>query len=247
MFKALADDNRRLLLDKLFERDGQTLTELTAHIPMSRYGVMKHLAILEGAGLVATRKAGRYKLHYLNPVPIRAAADRWISKYAAPWAGALVGLKNQLEGQAMKKPAHVFETFIRTTPEALWDALTNPAMTRKYFHATSIESDFTPGAAYLYRGQASAVAVHGTVLECDAPRRLVLRWCIRYDANMAKEQPSRVTFEVEPAGETCKLTVIHDESEDGANSYDHVGSGWPAIISSLKSLLETGAALALAS
>jgi uncharacterized protein YndB with AHSA1/START domain/DNA-binding transcriptional ArsR family regulator len=225
VFKALADDSRRLLLDRLFERDGQTLVELTGHLAMSRYGVMKHLAVLEAAGLVATRKVGRHKFQYLNPLPIREMADRWISKYAAPWARALAGLKTELEGQATEKPAHVFETDIRTTPEALWDALTNPAMTQKYFHETSIESDFTPGAPYRYRSPSGGIAVDGAVLECDPPRRLVPRWCIRYDAAMAGEPPSRVTYEIEPAGEPCKLTVIHDEFEDGAASHEHVGSG----------------------
>src|SRR6267378_1182737 len=98
VFKALADPSRRLLLDSLFNRDGQTLGELSARLPgMTRFGVMKHLRILEGAGLVATRKVGREKLHYLNPVPIRLIHDRWIGKYAEPWVGALAELKVRLE------------------------------------------------------------------------------------------------------------------------------------------------------
>jgi DNA-binding transcriptional ArsR family regulator len=97
VFKALADPTRRRLLDELFERDGQTLSALEQRLPMSRFGVAKHLKVLEGAGLVTTRKRGREKLHFLNPVPIREVHDRWVSKYAEPWAQALTGLKRDLE------------------------------------------------------------------------------------------------------------------------------------------------------
>jgi DNA-binding transcriptional ArsR family regulator len=97
VFKALADATRRSLLDELFERDGQTLTELEQRLPMSRFGVMKHLKVLEEAGLVTTKRRGREKLHFLNPVPIRLVHERWVSKYAEPWARALSELKTQLE------------------------------------------------------------------------------------------------------------------------------------------------------
>jgi DNA-binding transcriptional ArsR family regulator len=97
VFKALADPTRRQLLDLLFEEDGQTLTALERRLPMSRFGVMKHLKVLEGAGLVTTRRRGREKLHFLNPVPIRLVHDRWVSKYAEPWASALSQLKHEIE------------------------------------------------------------------------------------------------------------------------------------------------------
>lgn len=97
VFKALADPTRRRLLDELFERDGQTLSALEERLPMSRFGVAKHLKVLEGAGLVTTRRRGREKLHFLNPVPIREVHDRWVSKYAEPWASALTELKRDLE------------------------------------------------------------------------------------------------------------------------------------------------------
>jgi DNA-binding transcriptional ArsR family regulator len=97
VFKALSDPTRRLLLDRLFERDGRTLTELESQLDMTRFGVMKHLRVLEDAGLVTTRKRGRNKLHFLNPVPIQLIHERWVSKYAERWAGALTGLKRQLE------------------------------------------------------------------------------------------------------------------------------------------------------
>jgi len=97
VFKALADPTRRRLLDRLFEQDGQSLSELERRLPMTRFGVMKHLRVLEEAGLVTTRKRGREKLHFLNPVPIRLVHDRWVSKYAEPWAATLSGLKKSIE------------------------------------------------------------------------------------------------------------------------------------------------------
>ena len=247
VFRALADPSRRLLLDKLFERDGQTLQELTGHLEMSRFGVMKHLAVLEGAGLVAPRKLGREKFHYLNPVPIRAIQDRWLSKYAARWAEALGSLKRSLEGEeSMEKPTHVFETYIRTTPDALWRALTSGEWTRRYFFKTVVESDFKPGSSFRYVGEDGEVNVDGTVLEADKPKKLVLAWTFQYDPELSAEGPSRLTFEIEPQGSACKLTIVH-EFEPGAKGYDHVRSGWPLILSGLKTVLETGQELDLAS
>src|ERR1700751_4787196 len=139
VFKALADSTRRHLLDRLFERDGRTLTELESELDMTRFGVMKHLRVLEDAGLVVARKQGREKLHYLNPVPIRLIHDRWVSKYAEPWAAGLSRLKTDLEVETMKTVKKVswaagsapvaagmavFEVFIKTTPERLWEAIT---------------------------------------------------------------------------------------------------------------------------
>jgi DNA-binding transcriptional ArsR family regulator len=100
VFKALADPTRRHLLDRLFERDGRTLTELESELEMTRFGVMKHLRVLEEAGLVVSRRRGRHKLHFLNPVPIRLIHDRWIDKYTEPRVAALVELKDELEKEA---------------------------------------------------------------------------------------------------------------------------------------------------
>src|SRR5215472_1083058 len=134
VFKALADPSRRLLLDSLFDEDGQTMGELAARLPaMTRFGVMKHLRILETAGLIASRKIGRERLHYLNPVPIRLIHDRWIGKYAEPWVGALADLKVRFEGTPMDRPRHMFQVYIRTTPEQLWQAITDPEFTVRYF------------------------------------------------------------------------------------------------------------------
>src|SRR2546429_3257970 len=112
VFRALAAPARRRLLDELFKKDAQTLSALERRLPMTRFGVMKHLRVLEAAGLVVARKRGREKLHYLNPVPIRLIHDRWVSKYAEPWAAGLSELKQRLEDRTMEK---VFEIYIKTT------------------------------------------------------------------------------------------------------------------------------------
>src|SRR3954468_3760897 len=154
VFKALADPTRRELLDELFRQDGQPLSALEQRFSMTRFGVMKHLKQLEEAGLVVTRRRGREKLHYLNPVPIRLVHDRWVSKYAEPWAAGLAGLKHELEEQMEK----VFEIYIRTTPERLWGAITDPAIRAKYQFGASIESDWTAGSPYRLRGPAAGRA-----------------------------------------------------------------------------------------
>src|SRR5438552_2557716 len=145
VFRALADPTRRSLLDELFKADGQSLSTLEQRLPMTRFGVMKHLRVLEEAGLVVTKRRGREKLHFLNPVPIRLVHDRWVSKYAEPWAATLSGLKHRLEDRTMEK---VFEIYIKTSPERLWEAITDHAMKRKYNFGVGVESEWTPGAGY---------------------------------------------------------------------------------------------------
>ena len=137
VFKALSDPTRRSLLDELFRQDGQTLTALEERFAMTRYDVMKHLKQLEEAGLVLTRRRGREKLHFLNPVPIRLVHDRWVSKYAEPWVSGLSGLKQDLEA-VMEK---IYEIYIRATPEALWDAITDPEIRAKYNFGAGAKSD----------------------------------------------------------------------------------------------------------
>src|SRR5271169_4534371 len=145
VFKALADPTRRGLLDELRREDGQTLSTLEQRLPMTRFGVMKHLKVLEEAGLVTTKRRGREKLHFLNPVPIRLVHDRWVSKYAEPWAATLAGLKTRLEEDMMEK---VFEIYIKTTPELLWEAITDPALRAQYSFGVHVETDWTPGSHY---------------------------------------------------------------------------------------------------
>jgi len=235
VFKALSDPTRRFLLDALFHRDGQTLTELEAGVAMSRFGVMKHLGLLEEAGLVVTRRSGREKLHFLNPVPIRLIHDRWIDKYTEPMAAALSGLKQRLESTMEK----VYEIYIRTTPERLWQAITDPEIRSKYNFGAGVESAWTAGSP-LRMGAAdhSLLLGEGEVLEADPPYRLVHTMTALWSDEVQREGASRVTWTIEPVGDSCQLTVVHDQLRDGANS--ELYGGWPMILSGLKTWLETG-------
>src|SRR3954468_17449170 len=237
VFKAMADPTRRSLLDELFREDGQTLTSLEERLPMTRFGVMKHLKVLEEAGLVKTRKRGREKLHFLNPVPIRLVHDRWVSKYAEPWVAGLSDLKHDLEEErTMEK---VFEIYIKTTPERLWEAITDPAMRAKYNFGVGVTSDWTPGSHYEARHEQAGIAIsEGENLEVDPPRRLVQSFTALWGEDVRSEGTSRVTWEIEPVGDSCQLRVTHDELREGAN--DQLYGGWPMILSGLKTLLETG-------
>jgi uncharacterized protein YndB with AHSA1/START domain len=235
VFKALADPTRRSLLDELFREDGQTLTELEARLPMSRFGVMKHLKQLEESGLVVTRRRGREKLHFLNPVPIRLVHDRWVSKYAEPWAAGLSGLKQELE-RPMEK---VFEIYIKTTPDRLWSAITDPEVRARYNFGAGAYSDWTPGAAVELRVEEPALLLwEGAVLDADPPRRLVHTMLAHFSPEAEAEGTSRVTWEIEPVGDSCRLVVTHDQMREGAN--DQIYGGWPMILSGLKTWLESG-------
>jgi DNA-binding transcriptional ArsR family regulator len=237
VFKALADPTRRSLLDALFQEDGQTLGALQARVPMTRFGVMKHLKILEEAGLVATRRRGREKLHFLNPVPVRLVHDRWVSKYTAPWAAALSELKHELEKRTMQK---IFEIYIKTTPERLWTAITDPEMRRKYTFGALVSSDWTKGSRYEGTGHGHPI-FEGENLEVDRPRRLVQSFRALWGEDVKSEGTSRVTWEIEPVGDSCLLKVTHDDLREGANA--ELYGGWPMVLSGLKTLLETGETL----
>jgi len=238
VFRALAAPTRRSLLDELFKADGQTLSALEARLPMTRFGVMKHLRVLEDAGLVVTRRRGREKLHFLNPVPIRLVHDRWVSKYAEPWAAGLSGLKRQLE-DTMEK---VFEIYIKTTPERLWEAITDSETRRKYWFGVGVTSDWTPGSRYEAGHPAALTAIfEGENLEVDPPRRLVQTFRALWSEDAKREGTSRVTWEIEPIGDSCRLSVTHDQLREDAKK--EIYGGWPQILSGLKTLLETGASL----
>ncbi|MGH3569675.1 MAG: ArsR/SmtB family transcription factor [Pseudonocardia sp.] len=241
VFKALADPTRRSLLDELFREDGQTLSALEERFSMTRFGVMKHLRQLEEAGLVVSKRRGREKLHFLNPVPIRGVHDRWVSKYAEPWAAALTGLKNRLESP-VKSMEKVFEIYIRTTPERLWEAITDGEIRSKYNFGSRISSDWTPGSRFEMRHPAApGLLGEGENLEVDPPRRLVQNMVALWSDEVKSEGISRVTWEIEPVGDSCRLTVIHDELREGANN--ELYGGWPMILSGLKTWLETGEVL----
>jgi uncharacterized protein YndB with AHSA1/START domain/DNA-binding transcriptional ArsR family regulator len=253
VFKALADPTRRSLLDRLFHEDGQTLSALEERLPMTRFGVMKHLGVLEEAGLVTTRKQGREKLHFLNPVPIRLIHDRWVSKFAEPWAAMLSGLKTQLEDETMEavktlswtngtapvaENTAVFEVFIKTTPERLWEAITDPEQRKKYSFGVEAHSDWTPGSEYRAGVPGVVDIAAGENVEVDPPRLLVQTFNALWSDEVKAQGTTRVTWEIEPVGSSCRLTVVHDQLPPDANA--ELYGGWPMILSGLKTLLETG-------
>lgn len=244
VFKAIADPVRRTLLDRLFRHNGLTLSDLCDGLAMTRFGVMKHLRILESAGLVTTRKVGREKRHYLNPVPIRLIHDRWVSKYTGPMAAALLELKSVLEGVSVpadrtEPVVQVYRIVIRATPEQIWQAITDSSFSRRYPFYMNVDSTFELGAPIRFVNDAGRVAVDGEVTECDPPRRLAHTWVIRYDEQLATET-SRVTWEIERLNDTLsQLTGTHDVTHSPLTA-QHVVKGWPLILSGIKTLLETG-------
>jgi DNA-binding transcriptional ArsR family regulator/uncharacterized protein YndB with AHSA1/START domain len=253
IFKALADPGRRRLLDSLNERSGQSLGELRTELDMARQSVSKHLAILEAAELVTTAREGRRKLHYLNAAPIDAIAERWISRYHRGRVRALTDLKTALEDAPMSEPEFVYTTYIKTTPEELWSALTDPAFTRRYW-GVALESDWQVGSTVTWEQHGVSIAdPEQVVLESDPPRRLAYTFhtftpefgaTVGFDdallAAIAAEPRSRVAFEIEPLGAKVKLTVVHDGFEAGSEVLRLISGGWPAVVANLKTLLETG-------
>ncbi len=248
IFKALADPSRRMLLDMLHASDGRSLNELCAPLDMSRFGVMKHLNLLEEAGLVTTRKAGREKLHYLNAVPIRQIYDRWVSKYAEPWAIGLTNLQRELERDitVIQKPRNVNRIAIRATPEQIWQALTDPAITSKFWFNCSIRSDWKPESPFELWDRAGKKA-EGVILAIDPPNKLVLSWRFLTMPNTEEDAPSRMTWEITSHAElpgVTMVTVIHDEYEHAAGTAEILENGIPIVLSGMKTLLETGGTLA---
>jgi uncharacterized protein YndB with AHSA1/START domain/DNA-binding transcriptional ArsR family regulator len=239
VFRALSDPTRRSLLDELYREDGQTLSALEQRLPMTRFGVMKHLKVLEEAGLVVSRRRGREKLHFLNPVPIRLVHDRWVSKYAEPWAAALTAVKRRLEDRTMEK---VFEIYIKTTPERLWEAITDSELRSRYTFGVGVESDWTNGSSYRAGHRQAGITIsEGENLEVDPPRRLVQSFNALWSDEVKAAGTSRVTWEIEQIEDSCRLTVIHDQLPEDANP--ELYGGWPMILSGLKTLLETGETL----
>ncbi|MGV3526912.1 MAG: ArsR/SmtB family transcription factor [Candidatus Sericytochromatia bacterium] len=240
VFKALADPHRRTLLDLLFERDGQTLTELMAHLPMTRFGCMKHLQVLEQAGLLSHRKVGREKYHYLNPVPIQEIFDRWVSKYAQPFTQHLTELKTWLEAVPVTHPVHQFDTFIRTTPERLWQALTDGQFTPQYYFGSRVNSSWQTGAPYRYDNPDGSVLLSGEILESDPPHRLRMSFQAHWSDLARSSGISEVTYEIEAQGNVCRLRVIHAGLDPEHAMTAQFKNGWSEIVSGLKTLLETG-------
>jgi uncharacterized protein YndB with AHSA1/START domain/DNA-binding transcriptional ArsR family regulator len=248
-FRALADPSRRLLLDQLFERDGQSLGELSGHLPdMTRFGVMRHLDVLEAAGLISTRKVGREKRHCLNPVPIRRIHDRWISKYAAPVIGTLSAIKNHLEAPPMAVPPdeleHVYSIYINAEPERVWRAITDGDETAQYYYGTRVNSSWAVGSRVSYDYPDGTVAADGEVLAYEPTSRLEMTFLARWDPEVEAEGPIRHRWELEQADGATKLTVTTSGVKRGSKNAESFGSGIVWICSGLKTLVEGGRTLA---
>ncbi|NGN64859.1 metalloregulator ArsR/SmtB family transcription factor [Streptomyces sp. A7024] len=256
VFKALADASRRRLLDRLNERNGQTLRELCDGLAMSRQAVSKHLGVLAAAGLVNAVKSGREKHHYLNPVPIHEIADRWIGRYERGRMAALGNLKNALEGTAMSKPAYVYTIYIHTTPEKLWEGLTSPEFLKQYHGGYAPSSDWKTGSKVLWPVEDGGEPQDlGQVVTESVPgKRLAYTWHTLQPMHQemfgmsdeefteAVKERSQVAFDIEPAEVPeagVKLTITHDGfTSADSKMLEGVSGGWTMMMSELKSILE---------
>ncbi|MFI6816209.1 ArsR/SmtB family transcription factor [Nonomuraea sp. NPDC050328] len=242
IFKALADPTRRLLLDRLREHNGQTLNELSARLGMTRQAATQHLDVLVAAGLVTVVRRGRERLHYLNPAPINEIQERWISGFDQPRLRALGAIKRQAEEYAMTTetstlPSYVYVTYIRASAEQVWKALTDADLTARYWAHANI-SDWQEGSTWEHRraDESGHLDIIGKVLTTDPPHSLVVTF---EDDLEARRDPSVVTFLIEPHEDIVRLTVTH-ENLPNVEMFNGISKGWPAVLSNLKSLLETG-------
>jgi DNA-binding transcriptional ArsR family regulator/uncharacterized protein YndB with AHSA1/START domain len=255
-FKALADPSRRRMLDSLNARGGQNLSELCEGLDMARQSVSKHLAVLEAANLVTTVRRGREKLHYLNAAPINEIEQRWINQYDRARIQALGDLKLALEATSVENRKFVYTTYINATPELLWKGLTDPAFTNRYW-GLELVTDWKVGSPITWDHHGVTIADPAqVVLEADPFRRLAYTWHSftpawaefsgideQRRAKLAAEARSQVAFDIEPVGEICKLTVVHEFFEPKSTVATMVSEGWPRVLSELKTLIETGEVL----
>ena len=246
VFRALVDPSRRLLLDRLNERDGQTLLELSGALPgMTRQAVMKHLRVLEAADLVVTQRQGRQKHHFLNPMPIRQIQDRWISRYTERLADALGRLKADLEAP-MEATKHVYQIYIRTTPDRLWRAIIEGDQTARYYYGTSVKSDWQVGSPLVYTYPDGTLAADGKVLAIDPGKQVTMEFNAVWDEATAKEPPVRMTWAITPTDGMCRLTVTTEDLIPGSATAQSFEGGVVYIVSGLKSYLETAQSIPVA-
>jgi uncharacterized protein YndB with AHSA1/START domain/DNA-binding transcriptional ArsR family regulator len=238
VFRALADPTRRDLLVRLRERSGQTLGELCGPLAMARQSATQHLGVLEAANLITTVRRGREKLHYVNPVPLWAIQERWIEKFERPRLHTLSAIKQRAgEDRMVNRPSYVYVTYIESSPERVWEALTDADLTAQYWGHSNV-SNWQVGSPWEHRrvdGSGIADAI-GSVLKSEPPRRLSVTFGA--PSGTAAEGSSVVTFDIEPHHEIVRLSVTHEGVTDEA--WEAVSAGWPAVCANLKSLLETG-------
>ena len=237
LFKALADPTRRQLLDSLRQKDGQSLSDLEGALEMTRFGVMKHLGVLEEARLITTRKVGRFKYHYLNAVPLQEMADRWIEPFrAGPTARSLIDLRNQLEGQTMTKPDHIAMTFIDCSHDALWDALTKGELMARYHFACEVAEGTheKPGDEIMMKTPDGSPMLSNRVISIDPKSRIEMDFQPHW---MPDAEASRCVYLLEPQPRGMKLTIEHYDIPEGQEG---IADGWARFAGGLKTFLETG-------
>ncbi|CTQ50804.1 ArsR/SmtB family transcription factor [Jannaschia donghaensis] len=235
VFKALADPHRRDLLDALRRQDGQSLSELQAALPLSRFGVAKHLGVLEDAGLVTRVKRGRFTDHYLNAVPLTEALARWIEPYAvAPAVLGVLDLKARLEGTKMTdtKPDYVLRTYIRCTQDALWEALTDADAAANYhpFTPTAVRD----GDTIVYKLPDGADMLICREMAKTPKTRIESEFVPKWAPDIPV---SRFVWTIDPQGDACRLTLEHYDIPPGGEGY---AEGWERLTAGLKTWLETG-------
>lgn len=236
LFKALNDPARRDLLDSLRRKDGQSLSDLESTLNMSRFGTMKHLRVLEDAGLVLTRKQGRFKYHYLNVLPLQDLMDRWAAPFLQRQARALTELKHTLEKDAhMGQPDFRMQTFIACTQDALWAALTQADQIAAYHFACNVVQGNAavdePTTFILPNGD---VMLRQITTALDPKSRIAMTFEPLF---MGPDAPaSHMVYLIEPQGAVCRLTIEHYDIGAGQDGF---AEGWARLASSLKSYLET--------
>ncbi|MFF3155537.1 ArsR/SmtB family transcription factor [Streptomyces sp. NPDC057910] len=256
VFRALADTSRRRLLDRLRTRNGQTLRELCEGLAMSRQAVSKHLAVLEAARLVTSVRGGREKFHYLDPAPIRELSERWIGQYESGGLDRPARWKRSLEEKPlMDKAEFVYEIYIETTPERLYEALTDAEFAQRYFGGWGPMSDWRVGSPVLWKmGPEGAYEDLGqAVIEAVPGRKLAYTWHrlqpmhrqlfdSEEEFESARTEQSQVAFDIlpaDPASLGVKLTITHDGFESAESEMlKGVSDGWVMILSTLKTLVE---------
>lgn len=248
IFKALNDPARRTLLDSLRQKDGQTLSELEPQLEMTRFGVMKHLGLLEEAKLITTKKVGRFKYHYLNAVPLQEVIDRWIEPLLAkPLARGLIDLKTQIEGNrsmldSENRPDFVHQTIIRCTQDALWDALTKADQLAQYhFACNAAKGNAVVGKPTDMLRPDGTRMLRQTTTKLEPKTRIESTFEPNF-LEKGEQEHSRIVFEIKPEGDHCLLTCEHYDVPEGQ---DGVKEGWARQIASLKSWLETGVPIKL--
>ena len=240
---ALSHPGRRALLDALHERDGQSVTDLGQALPeLGRHAVLKHLGVLEDAGLVTSHKAGRTRLCYLNAAPLVALAQRWLDDYALGWGQALNRLKStserRPEAMTTAAPLHRQAIVIDATPERVWTALTQECSS--WFFTTTLNSSLEPGSDYTYTYPDGRRAAEGTIIAADPGQRLEMTFSPTWDDAVTPEAPFRLVWSLAAQGGATLLTVEHYELDPSTETARQVGPGSLFLISNIKTWIETG-------